>query len=69
MTGLLHDGLDRTSDEAVLVAATLKDLAEEIGFKKNGEESKALLLDAQEQLIARMRACQLPTSADLYSAA
>lgn len=68
VTSLLHDGLDRLSDEAVLAAATLKDLAEEISFKKDEEEPRALLLDAQERLIARMRACQLPTSADLYSA-
>lgn len=69
VTSLLHDGLGRLSDEAVLAAATLKDLAEEISFKKDEEEPRVLLLDAQERLIARMRACQLPTSADLYSAA
>lgn len=64
--GLLHDGLDRTSDEAVLAAATLKDLAEDLGA--GGDDlARELLLDVQGLLLARLRTCQLPTTPDLYS--
>ncbi|AFD27767.1 hypothetical protein [Deinococcus gobiensis] len=69
MVSLLHDGLDRLSDEAVLAAATLKDLAEDLGVKNDTDEATMLLLEAQEQLLARMRACHLPTHPDVYSAA
>ena len=58
IASLLHDGLDRLSDEAVLAAATLKDLAEDLGVRKDMDEVTVLLLEAQEQLLARMRACQ-----------
>lgn len=65
--GLLHDGLDRTSDEAVLAAATLKDLAEDLGA--GGDDlARELLLEIQGLLLARLRTCQLPTTPDLYSA-
>lgn len=64
--GLLHDGLDRTSDEAVLAAATLKDLAEDLNAADD-ELARELLLDVQGLLLARLRTCQLPTTPDLYS--
>lgn len=64
--GLLLDGLDRTSDEAVLAAATLKDLAEDLGAEGD-ELARELLLEVQGLLLARLRTCQLPTTPDLYS--
>lgn len=64
--GLLHDGLERTSDEAVLAAATLKDLAEDLSLQDDAQV-RELLLEVQGLLLARLRSCQLPTTPDLYS--
>ena len=68
VTGLLHDGPDRLSDEAVLAVATLKEFGEELRYKDDANEMKVLLLEVQAQLIARLRLCHLPTSADMYTA-